>query len=273
MSETRDYLKEDPPIYGQEWVCLSFLDPEDMVEKKIIHSINKFLCNNINQEISAMSVQMSKYINVMLRKQMEETFDRLMSSRNETDNRLYELLSEVFHEKILLDEDEVTNKCRRQYSIDNEEIMDKYKIFKVEHQMELDREFDDMYENAPSIRGFKVRGTYQDIRDAKDRCEFLRNEVEPAHHVFIAPVGKWTPWNPDPDSVRDQERGVSALNNLMKNYQDNVHQKNLHFKQRKEEMVERANMSNKDKQKQRMRDKLIARRNAKQRQELEKHLG
>jgi len=34
-----DYLKEDPPIYGQSWACLSFLTPENVKMKSDVRSV------------------------------------------------------------------------------------------------------------------------------------------------------------------------------------------------------------------------------------------
>lgn len=38
-----DYLEVDPPIAGQNFVCLSFVSPEDMIRKKSIFEGRKFL--------------------------------------------------------------------------------------------------------------------------------------------------------------------------------------------------------------------------------------
>jgi hypothetical protein len=36
-------LSQDPPLPGQEWVCLSFVSPESDVEKRELYMMNKFL--------------------------------------------------------------------------------------------------------------------------------------------------------------------------------------------------------------------------------------
>ena len=40
-----DYLEEDDPIRGQQYVCLSFLSPEEIIEKKDVFMFNKFISN------------------------------------------------------------------------------------------------------------------------------------------------------------------------------------------------------------------------------------
>ena len=34
-----DYLKEDPPLYEQKWVCLSFLTPENVKMESDVRSV------------------------------------------------------------------------------------------------------------------------------------------------------------------------------------------------------------------------------------------
>ena len=60
-----------------------------------------------------------------------------------------------------VDEDEFVDECRRKYELDEEEIMDRYKVYIAEHRQRLDREFDEAHDDAVSTRGFKVRGSYQ----------------------------------------------------------------------------------------------------------------
>ena len=59
MSEQKevveDFLENDDVIRGQEYVCLSFISPENVIKDKNIHFVQKFLeelvkKNNINME-------------------------------------------------------------------------------------------------------------------------------------------------------------------------------------------------------------------------------
>jgi len=38
-----DYLDEDPPLRGQNFVCLSFLSPEDILADKQVFLVSKYL--------------------------------------------------------------------------------------------------------------------------------------------------------------------------------------------------------------------------------------
>tara|TARA_Y100001958_G_C21220389_1_gene545715 strand:+ start:1081 stop:1824 length:744 start_codon:yes stop_codon:yes gene_type:complete len=43
MSEKEDYLDTDPPISGQNYVCLSFVSPDELIQKKEGFQVAKFL--------------------------------------------------------------------------------------------------------------------------------------------------------------------------------------------------------------------------------------
>lgn len=270
MSETRevDYLKEDPPLSGQDWAVISLIAPEDMVSKKNLYYTNHFMVNDINKTITAQAIQMVKYLSVKFRNNLSSVMDRLQNSLDDDDKRLHELLQKACKD-IEVDEDEFVGECRRKYELDEEEITDRYKIFIAENRQQLDREFDDAHEHVPSTRGIKVRGSYQRFEEAKTRAKYLTESVEPAIHAFVAPVGKWLPVDFETDEAQDQEYQLPQLNDLMKKYHDNIHAKQMHYQERKQAMEESARSDNKQSIKQRLQEKLRQRRNQKMKAELE----
>ena len=100
-----------------------------------------------------------------------------------------------------------------------------------------------------TLRGLKIRGVYATKEEAKERCEELQ-KLDPNFHVFVGEVGKWLPWDPDPNSSQDQVYQEKELNDLMKGYNDNLQQARKMQEQRKEDMIKEAaydqNMSRKD---------------------------
>lgn len=62
------------------------------------------------------------------------------------------------------------------------------------------------------IRGLKIRGVYASKEEADQRAKNLQT-IDSDFHVFVGEVGKWLPWDPDPNSVEDQ---VYREENLMK---------------------------------------------------------
>lgn len=261
----RDYLKQDPPLYGQTWVCLSFVSPEDMIAKKELMYMNEFLVRDINQTLKDEATHMVKDLTSLFTKQVEAVVDRQKASVNENDRAVGKLLEECF-KKCLVDEANFANRCLHLYAIDSDEIHDKFKIFKVQNRDELDKKFDKDNNYRTSVRGLKIRGVFNDRRDADERAKLMREHEKLS--VFVAPVGHWLPWDPDPDAIQDSDYMLPQLNELMKKYHDNVRDKNKHFEERKREMIENANLTNAEKKRKQLMKKLENRKKAEVEREL-----
>ena len=46
-------------------------------------------------------------------------------------------------------------------------------------------------------------------------------KLDSAFNVYVAQVGFWLPWDPEPSEVADQEYADEQLNQLMKKYKEN----------------------------------------------------
>jgi hypothetical protein len=91
-----------------------------------------------------------------------------------------------------------------------------------------------------SMRGIKMRGVYATVEEAKARCEYLKS-VDPKMHVFVGDVGKWLPWDPNPNTCKDQVYQEKELNDLMKGYNDNYDMaKKMHDQRRGDKQKEVA---------------------------------
>ena len=267
-----DYLKEDPPIADQNWIVLSFVVPKNMMELKNLYYINKFLISDVNKSLEAQATQMVRKLNATIQKNMSEVLDRLGSSVNDDDKRVFELMNTEL-KKVKVVEDDYVQECRRNYKLDEDELLDKFRMFKVENYKELDRDFDAAHDNQTSICGIKCRGVFKDFSDAQIRAKMLREEVEPAHHAFAAPMFKWVPWNPDADAIQDQDYMLDQLGDLMGKYHSNIHKKNVQFAERTKAMKEDANKQNAKNIRERLREKLIEKQNRKLREDLEKFMN
>ena len=262
----RDYLKQDPVIPDQTWVCLSFVSPEDMIVKKELMYMNEFLVRDVNKTLKDEAVHMVKELTKVFSQQIEPIVDRYKASVNESDRQIGKHLEEAY-KKCFVDETNFANRCLHLYAIDGEELHDKYKIFKVQTSDEFEKKFDKENNYRTSVRGLKVRGVFNDRRDANERAKLMR-EHEPLS-VFVAPVGQWLPWDPDPDAVQDSDYMLPQLNELMKKYHDNVKDKNKHFEERKREMIENANLTNAEKKRKQLLKKLADRKKAQVDRELQ----
>jgi hypothetical protein len=263
MTEKTDYLQVDPPILGQNWVCLSFISPEQLIKKRDLFYLSHFLYQEVNKTLKSQALHVAKEMNSCVRSAFEREIEKLKSSENTEDNLLVPHL-EAIHKDLIVDEDTFANKCMHNYTQDYEEINDRFKIFEAENCNELDKMFDAENNYKCSIRGVKVRGVFDERKQAEEHCKMLREKMEPVH-IYVAPVGYWCPWDPNPDAIQDTEYSVPMLNELMGKYHENVKDKNKFFEERKQHMIQDAQLSNREKMKQRLRQKL-AERKAKQNQ-------
>ena len=90
-----------------------------------------------------------------------------------------------------------------------------------------------------NIRGLKIRGVYADREDADKRAKELQ-EIDPDFHVFVGEIGKWLPWDPDPSQAKDEVYQEKELNDLMKEYKNNLSKAKTVQEQRKVEMLKKA---------------------------------
>lgn len=263
---SRDYLRVDPPVPGQNWACMSFISPEDMIQKRNLYYFNQFLYMEINKTLKDQAIHMAKEVNALLRKTFEAKIEKLEKSVNENDAIFAKHLKGV-QEDMQIEEEEFAGRCMHLYTMDYDELHDKYQMYTSQNATEMDKKFDQENDYRTSIRGFKFRGAYNQRKEADLKAKELRDMGEPVH-VFVAPVGYWCPWDPNPDAIQNSEYMVPALNDLMGKYHDNVKQKNKFFEERKQELVDDANKSNRERTKDRLRQKLMDKRQAKMEYEM-----
>lgn len=89
-----------------------------------------------------------------------------------------------------------------------------------------------------TLTGIKIRGVFEEYDEACKRAKELQ-EMDPAFNVFVGEVGKWLPFDPDPDSkyVKSSEYANEELNNIMKNYLVNQEKAKVYHEKRKNEMT------------------------------------
>jgi vacuolar-type H+-ATPase subunit I/STV1 len=90
-----------------------------------------------------------------------------------------------------------------------------------------------------SVCGVKVRGCYATYEEAKSRAEFLR-KCDQYHNIYVAEVGKWCPFEDNPEKAKDSDYMNKELNNLMKSYwKQQTDAKEFH-EVRKQDMMKKA---------------------------------
>jgi len=101
-------------------------------------------------------------------------------------------------------------------------------------------------DDKSSMYTFKVRGSYETVEEAQKRIQFL-NSIDPNVNIYLAEVGKWCPFEDDPEKAKDAVYKDEELNRLMKGYKENQEKAKEHFQQRKVEMVAKALADTKEK--------------------------
>lgn len=193
-----DYLEEDAPIRGQEYVCLSFLSPEKVLDNKNVFIFNKFtehFCKEVNELFQNLKI---KY-----------------PDEEDTIQSIGERYRFLFNDKHMQEE---------------------YKYFLDDKADELNKQFSETIDFQTNVRGIKVRGSYASIREAQVRSEVLKRK-DKNHNIYIAQVGCWCPWDPNPDNIDDQHYSEDKLNTLMKKYRENQQHKDEVFEDRKNDML------------------------------------
>ena len=161
----QDFLESDKQIRGQNYVCLSFISPENVLKNKEIFKMQSYLRHLVNEK------------------------------------------------KIDLDEEYINN------------LEDKYKDYLFNKEEHLEQEFYKQNDFKTTVRGIKVRGTYDTLQEAQSRAKKLQ-KMDKHFNVYVGQVGFWLPWDPTPNSIENQEYFESELNSLVKKYKENQDEKN-----------------------------------------------
>jgi hypothetical protein len=192
-----DYLDEDKPIRGQNFVLLSFLSPEDVLVNKEAYMFSQF--------ITKFSEDMTKLLDGISTKYSD---------------------SKDFVDSV---------KENNAFIFNPKDMSEQYGFYKSVNNQELETSYHRDNNFTTSIRGIKVRGVFDTIEEAKNRSEFVK-KIDNKFNIYIAQVGCWCPWSPNPDCLENQEYAETQLNTLMKEYKKNMTDKDVIFDNRKSSM-------------------------------------
>ena len=100
-------------------------------------------------------------------------------------------------------------------------------------------------EKKTTLSGIKIRGVFGTYESA---CAHAKNvqTSDPYFNVFVGEMGKWLPFDPNPDSesVKDSEYANEQLNTMMKAYLENQEKAKIYHEQRKNELVRKNILDN-----------------------------
>jgi len=107
------------------------------------------------------------------------------------------------------------------------------------------------FKEETTMHTLKVRGSYDSYEEAKKRADFLRN-IDSNINVYVGEVGKWLPFEDNPENAKDHDYQNKRLNNMMKGYLENQEKAKEFHEQRKNEMIMRSFKENEEKEKRRL---------------------
>jgi hypothetical protein len=200
VSET-DYLDEDKPIRNQNFVCLSFISPEDVILNKEVVFFSKYIASFTKEIDALLNGLKEKYPN---------------------DTSMIDVVRENYS-----------------YVFSAEDLQEQYKFFKSINGAKLESDY--LAENnfQTSIRGIKVRGVFDTLKEAEVRAEVLK-KMGDKFDIFVAAVGCWCPWSPHPEDLEDQKYAETQLNTIMGKYKENQINRDAFYNERKEEKIKAA---------------------------------
>ena len=171
---TEDFLEVDQPIPGQNYACISFVSPEEVLKKKELYMVHKYL-----------------------------------------------------------------KTVSKKYDLDENKVEEEFKDFMYVNSDKLEKEFYQNNDFRTTVRGVKVRGIYDTLREAQVRAKVLQKR-DPNFNVYVGQVGYWLPWDPNPHKVDTQEYAEGELNTLVQKYRENQAKKDAHFQENIDYVKEQA---------------------------------
>jgi hypothetical protein len=223
-----DFLDEDTEIPGQRYVLLSFLSPEKVLDKKELFFFHKFLHT---YEVDWKLKNLEKYL-VDVVKHVNDELDehaRTLEKAEQFDAAQLCRKNRLRVDDVMNTYQTFVQKSRNELT--KTKINEAYDDYMYANKSKLEEEFYAVNQFHTSVRGLKVRGVFSNPKEAEVKAKKLQNK-DKYHNIFMAEVGKWTPWDPNPSEVHDQEYNNDQLNSLMKKYKENEDSREKYFEER-----------------------------------------
>jgi hypothetical protein len=226
---TEDYLDEDPEIAGQKYALISFISPENVLQRKDQFFFERFLQH---YEVSWKVKNLEKF----LASTVTEINDKLSEHTRMLEKEGQQPAADICRKCLIKIDDVLGNYqsfvAKNQKDVSKTTIAENFKDFMFKEHTKLEDEFHSANDFKTTVRGIKIRGVVRDEREAQLRVKRLQAS-DKIHNIFLAEIGKWTPWDPAPNSVENQEYAQEELNSLMKKYKENEQSKDQYFEEQK----------------------------------------
>ena len=237
------FLEADDEIRGQKYICLSFLSPEKVLAKKEIHFFSKFL------EFYAMEYKVTATESFLMGKlkdiqgvlsNLELAIQNGDAAEEEARKALVTKVSKAREELARTTAADLEAHVKANLSdFKTPALQEAYDRYMLLHKTKLEDEFHAAGHFQTSIRGLKCRGVYSSHEQAAARAHQLHKK-DPYFNVYVAEMGAWLPWDPEPEEVQEQEYSNQQLNKLMGAYRENAAKRDAFFEEEKRQKMSAA---------------------------------
>ena len=203
--EQEDYLEIDDRIPGQNYVCMSFISPEETIVQAELFRFNKYM--------------------LQVCKEFEDSIDEAVKKAGDE-----------YNNKVTK---ELKNKLHYHLKYEYNQFKEKFDDFKYKYSEELERQVNEFSDFRTNVRGVKIRGVFDTHGEAEKRAKMLQKR-DRSFHVFVGQMGYWLPWDPCADKVQNEEYLEEELNTLMKEYKENEVRKDMFYEEQKREKTQAA---------------------------------
>ena len=232
-------LTPDKELPGQKYTLLSFVSPEAVLKRKDNFFFEQFV-KNYEFEFK------TKTLESFLAKTVLTMNDHLESKAVEFEkvdlSGSAELCrtSKLRIDSVLKDLQEYLKK--NTLELNESKLYESYDTYIGSNRKKLESDFYVENNFQTSMRGLKIRGTFEYREEAENFSRKLIKD-DPYHNILIAEVGKWLPWDPELTEIKDQEYADEQLNNLMKKKRENEDQKSAFFRDKNIQRPEKIKFS------------------------------
>lgn len=240
--EKESFLSDDPEIASQRWCLLSFISPENVLNRKeqflFTTFLNQYDFHLRSKKMEEFFVKQIQAINTKLDAEATR-LEGLDLSGAAAECRKSTLTVESY----VTDFQTFVKANLKELSASN--IKEQYDDFIYEHGVKLEDDFYAKNNFQTTMRGLKIRGSYGQKEEAESRAKKLQ-KMDPDHNIYVGQVGKWLPWDPSPSAIPDQEYAEDQLNTLMKKYKENEEAREVFHKEQRERARKNKSVMNMD---------------------------
>ena len=219
-----DYLEEDPEIPTQRYCIISFISPEKVIKQKAEFMNEKFVeWLEYDWKVEGMN----NYVAFLAKK--------------------YNLkVDDLF--KDLEDFRKIHNDAIRKT-----DIHEKYQVFLLKNEKDLESQFTEKVEFHTNVRGVKVRRVFANLEECQTFAKVMQKRY-PHDNLYIGKVGCWLPWDPSEHIMPEVEYAEKELNELMRKYKENEVNREIFFEEEKAEKIKQQREENKKRQQKALED-------------------